>query len=821
MLTFLAWYFLVTLVGWAAFPLLYRLLPSFADRGYGLARLGGLLLWGYFFWLFGSLGLLQNDLGSLLLAFFLVLGLSLFFLWFREGDPALSPPERLRLALGELLSWAWSRWRIIATTEALFLFAFGFMALTRAANPELVGTEKPMELAFINAILRSPTFPPHDPWLSGYAISYYYFGYLLTAMLARLSGVWGSVAHNLMTALTFALAAQAAHSLVFNLLAARHRESLRLALLALLAPLFLLVLSNWEGLLEVVHRAGWLWSDAPGAFNFWRWLDIKDLNLAPAQPYGWLPDRFWWWWRASRVVQDYTWLGAEQEIIDEFPFFSFLLGDLHPHVLAIPYTLLAISLAFHLYLRPRAVRSTFPWVDWPTFAFLALTLGGTVFLNTWDVLILGLLVGLVFLRWRLRDEGWGWERLEEAFLFIFGLALLAALAYLPFLISFSSQARGILPNLLNPTRGAHLWVMFGPLFVPILVYLWAVRPAWRERAWLWGFLGSAVTFLVFFGLSWAVAALIAAAAPDLSAQFFQVQGLTSWGELFSAAWSRRRLYAAGGLTLFLLLALTFAAYLRSLFSRRSAAQSPSPNELPFQSSEFALLLIGLGVLWIILPEFFYLGDQFGWRINTIFKFYYQAWIFLSLAAAYGLVTLVLEGRLRIPAYLAVTLALLAGLVYPTLGWWSKTGGLFPLDKLTLDDFRRLESFQPAEAQAIRWLQAAPFGVVAEAVGGSYTEYGRVATYSGLPDVLNWPGHESQWRGGAEPQGTREGDIRLLYETSSWDEARLILERYRIRYVYVGNLERVAYALQLEKFDANLPAVFFNEGVVIYEFPLSP
>ena len=58
------------------------------------------------------------------------------------------------------------------------------MAFVRAANPEILGTEKPMELAFINAILRSPAFPPHDPWLSGYAISYYYFGYVLVAMLA-------------------------------------------------------------------------------------------------------------------------------------------------------------------------------------------------------------------------------------------------------------------------------------------------------------------------------------------------------------------------------------------------------------------------------------------------------------------------------------------------------------------------------------------------------------------------------------------------------------------------------------------------------------
>ena len=62
---------------------------------------------------------------------------------------------------------------------------------------DAAGTEKPMELAFINAIMRSPTFPPSDPWLSGYAISYYYFGYVLVALLAKLTALPGAVAFNL------------------------------------------------------------------------------------------------------------------------------------------------------------------------------------------------------------------------------------------------------------------------------------------------------------------------------------------------------------------------------------------------------------------------------------------------------------------------------------------------------------------------------------------------------------------------------------------------------------------------------------------------
>jgi len=81
-----------------------------------------------------------------------------------------------------------------------------------------------MEMAFINAILRSPTFPPNDPWLSGYGISYYYFGYVLAAMLIRVSGVDAAIGYNLMSALWFALTALGAYGVLFDLLAGNQHE---------------------------------------------------------------------------------------------------------------------------------------------------------------------------------------------------------------------------------------------------------------------------------------------------------------------------------------------------------------------------------------------------------------------------------------------------------------------------------------------------------------------------------------------------------------------------------------------------------------------
>ena len=103
------------------------------------------------------------------------------------------------------------------------------------------------------------------------------------------------------------------------------------------------------------------------------------------------------------------------------------------------------------------------------------------------------------------------------------------------------------------------------------------------------------------------------------------------------------------------------------------------------------------------------------------------------------------------------------------------------------------------------------------IDGSYSAYGRVSTLTGLPTVLGWPGHESQWRGGSEEQGSRLGDIDTLYATADWNTAREIIARYNIRYVFVGNLER-GKPLREEKFQDHLQVAFQRGNVTVYEVP---
>lgn len=831
MTAFLTWYFLLTLLGWLTFPLTFALFPALTDRGYTLARAAGLLVWAYVFWLFASLGVAQNDLGGIILALVVLIALSIWSLVTHYSS---------------LVTFFQTNIPLILTAEILFLAAFGFMAFVRSANPELNGTERPMELAFINGILRSPTFPPQDPWLSGYAISYYYFGYVMTAMLAKLSGVNGSTAHNLMTALIFGLGAIGSYGILYNLLDRRPQTADRLpssafrllpsVTLPLLAPLFLLLISNLAALLEVLHRRGIGWTKDPvtGEWSgaFWTWLDMKELSFPPVEPLAWIPDRYLWWWRASRVIQDYDMLGSHREVIDEFPFFSFLLGDLHPHVLAIPFGLLAVSVALNLFLGGwRGEINLFgARLNLAPQGFLtaALVLGGLAFLNTWDILVAAALIVSAFVLYRAREDGWNWSRLEDLILLALPLGLFSLLLYFPFHLGFSSQAGGILPNFMYPTRGAHLWVMWGTLFIPIFAFLIyfgvrelapantaskladSIKPNWK--------LGTLLSLAITFSLSlltlltgW-LGSIIEKPFVDM---FLASQNMTA--SQYLAATSLRRLDHIGSLITLLAILIPTLAFLfpKLPITNYETLENPKPKIV----NHFPLLLLTFATLLVLAPEFVYLRDQFGYRINTVFKFYYQAWILFSLVASFSVATLLqkLNFKANVAFRIVIGLVIFVGLLYPTFGLLTKTNNFKPTFGFNLNDFDRFQRENPEDAAAIQFLLTAPDGIVAEAIGDGYSAYGRVSMYTGLQTVLGWPGHEAQWRGSYAPQGSRRDDITRLYTTARWEEAQAIIQQYNIRYIFIGNLERII-PVNEEKFTLFLKPVFQKGNTVIYEVP---
>ncbi len=829
MMVAVVWYLWVVVGGLAVFPLAWRLLRFLPDRGWIVSKSLGLLLWGYILWMGASLGIVPNHAGGWLASLLIIVGLSALAM--RQGR------------WSELRAWLAERKSLIITAELLFLLLFAMWVVMRSANPDLSSTEKPMELAFINAIMRSPSFPPHDPWLSGYAISYYYFGYVMVAMLSGLSGTSATIGFNLGVATVFGLGGLGAYGLVYNLLAARPQRK-HAYLGALFAPLFLLFMGNFVGPLDLLHSNGVFWSASPDGQKesaFWSWLNIEDLKNPPSEPYDFKIDRIWWWWRASRVLGDYDasvgWSAVTdpgltgegwREVIDEFPAFSFALGDLHPHVLSIPFVLLAIGLAFHLYRRGQAEDlGKLNYRTWPLdldFWLLALCLGGLSFLNTWDFPIYVALTAGAYGLARLQKEGWRIAPLVDAVVLALELGLAGVLLYLPFYLGFASQAGGILPSLSFYTRGVHWWVMFGVLLIPILFWLFGQwGAAGSRKGWKTGLAAAGILIGGLWLLSYAWGGLMMA-SPEKANTLMSIQSSTDPRSIFLTSFLRRLAQPGAWLSMLGLLALV-----GGLLWREGAKLGEGEGRKLGQADGFVLLLVLLGAGLALFPEFFYLRDQFGWRMNTIFKFYYQAWILWAAVAAYASVWLweSLPGWRQALMRLVWVLVVACGLIYPAMAFYERanrfdpkySGPDGPVSMWTLDYADILTLYFPEEMSAINFLKAAPYGVVAEAVGGSYSEYARAATYSGLPGVLGWPGHEGQWRGGYVEVGSRQDDIQRLYTTNQWEEAQAVLMRYNIRYVFVGPLEQSAYRVDEAKFSRYMNLVFESNSVRIYEAAL--
>jgi YYY domain-containing protein len=845
----LVWWLILEIVGLAALPLALRLFAPLADRGYAFARPLGLLLVTYILWLGATLGFLRNSVGGIISALIIVAAFSgWLYLRRRRNHLALRPP-------GQPFPWP-----AIVASEILFTVALAGWALFKAYNPniETSGGEKWMEFAFLNGILRSDTFPPHDPWLSGYAISYYYFGYVIMALLTRLSGLPPSVAFNLAVPTLFALTLTGAFSLVYNLIRGcgqEERGTLSI-LYALLGPLFVGILGNLEGLLEVLHARGL------GSLAFWRWLDIKDLNVPPA-PGGWLPTRFIWWWRASRVLHDRDLLGNSMEVIDEFPFFSFMLADMHPHVLALPFVLLALALALRLLMAdspqmqaeaelqhsktedgPGFLHRLFG-DGWEVFTLYALCLGGLAFLNTWDFPIyLGITLIAYALKRYFRDfacaapaRGWLGDTARVGV----GLGGLGVLLYLPFYLGFRSQAGGLLPNLLNPTRLPQFLVFFGPsLFALVSLLVVVTRQLSRAskgvEIWRKGLTSAVGTFLAPPLIMLVISATL----------IITPQGRAFLDDLLSNEAIRAQLSGGGPTDLaiavlarrlanpwtFILLAALLAwavALLRQWLPQGDLHSSLGGTSLPF-----VLILVAVGLALPLCVEFIYLRDVFGTRMNTVFKFYYQAWVCLGLAAAFGVYWVMERGHVpgkpglppRIAGqageylWLIALLALIGGgLVYPLLATPDKTGGFH--GPPNLDGMAWIAEQSPDDYAAIQWLNSnvpdAP--VILEAPADHYQAYtytGRVSALTGLPTLLGWGGHEHQWRGNYDIPASREPDIEALYRSGDAKTTLTLLEKYDIRYVYVGPVERERYGANVSaKFDRLLPVVYRQGAVTIY------
>ncbi len=375
-LTVVIWWLLIGVIGWLAFPALWVLFPGLPDRGYPFSRVFGLLFGAWLAWLAASVRAIPWSRGGILLAL-LVLG---------AFSAMLVLPR-----WGEFIGWIKSRRRHILLVEGLPALLYLIFVLIRLGNPDLwhptFGGEKPMDLSYLNAVLRSTTFPPYDPWFAGGTINYYYFGFVIVGLPIKLLGIRTTLAYNLILPTLFSMTGLGAFSVAYNLVAPLSTHPLPdpqgLSLWAVLrrwphismeevadvlrstwrntgaglmqhpylaglaAMLLAVVLGNLDQIRTLLYGLAelgsgttqWAVQALPNMGDVLRGALIASQGASLPVSVG------EWYWNATRLIPVPIMNGMPTEIgpITEFPFFTFLYADLHAHMIAMPLTLMAVG----------------------------------------------------------------------------------------------------------------------------------------------------------------------------------------------------------------------------------------------------------------------------------------------------------------------------------------------------------------------------------------------------------------------------------------------------------------------------------------------
>ena len=557
MLEALGFFVLVEVIGLAAVPLAGLAFGRLPGAGLGFAKPLGLLLVTWVVWMAASVTPVSYGTTTVLVVVALLA---------LAGGFAAARQRTLAARLSETGDGWWARrraqWigtralpvedpervRLWIGSEIVFAIAFAAMALLVAYSPDVWGTEKPMDMAFISASNASDSFPPHDPWMAGEDLNYYYLGHLAMAIVIKVVGTTPDVGYNLAFALLAALSATAVFTFAGTLWAAARP---RLAgvrggpvLVGVTAVVVCIVIGNVAGARE--------------------WLDAAD----PPGDYD--------WFAPSRVIPG---------TINEFPWFSFLLGDLHAHVLALPFTVVALAFALQVAIAGPRGDAVLRGVAEALAAGLAV--GVLYAINSWSYPVTaGMLAGAVVI-WLCDPRSAGARSYAISWLVLVLAA--SVVLVLPFWLNFNPAASGI-----------------------ALV---------DERRPFTRFLGDvALLYGIFAGLLVAAfASRVLAARRPLRALVWGAVALVFAGSLLAAA------DLAGVALLAALLAVALGAALTPALA--------APERVLW-------LLVSGGLACVIAPELVYVRDAFDgsnlFRMNTVFKLGYQAWLLLALAAACAL-----------------------------------------------------------------------------------------------------------------------------------------------------------------------------------------
>lgn len=795
------WLLWLELAAAASLPWVTWLLRPLPGRGYGMAKLLGPLAVVLVAWLAVAWGLVQFSKPTAWAAFALVLIVGI----------AIAIPRRRAL-----LTDARQHWPFWLAAEAIFLLAYAAFLLLRAANPDLwhhpQGGEKPMEIAYLTAVTRSTILPPYDPWFAGGSLNYYYMGWFYLAVPIRALGILPEYAFNLGVPTFAATAASVAFTIVSGLvgLATNNpRASGRRAREPLLAGAFATFLLVAIGNLDAAHQ--WIerlqsldqWALASrtpvlgGAMGIvgglWQWL----FHRSPLPPFD--------WWRSSRVH-----FGTFD--ITEFPYWSFLFADLHPHLMGIPFFTALVGIVATLVLAA-ARRQT--GRAWALAAVAGLFVGLIRTVHTWDFPTAALLTLSAILLAALVSPASPKRRLWTALGQLALAALLAIVPFTPYNARFETFDPGIVRA--PATTPLHQFIVQFGIFLALTLGFIAVRchEELQKRNFQPGrnpILAIVAGPLEVASLLVFLAGLLAFAWPlGLATVALAAVGQTflltlAWLELRDPEPNIPRLLA----TLLLALALAIAAGVDVVTLRNDIVRMNTVFKFSLQA--WHLFALGGGFAAWYLVRYLLAAQKTGPRLQRIaFRAALTSLAAIVLASSLFLLS---GTRARQQARFGDTPLTLDGFAFFQHGTFTETRS----DTTTADDVTfRLDEDLPLITWLRQNVQGSP--VIVEAVGPLYRWTGRISQYTGLPAVIGWDWHQIQQRTDyAHLVQQRRTEVQLFYTDPSTDAAERFLRKYRVRYVIVGTEERIhGTPAGLAKF-TSMPAlteVFRNGESIIY------
>lgn len=694
----------------------------------------------------------------------------------------------------------------------VFMLACAAWTYVRGLMPKIEGLEKFMDYGFMMSMWRSDWLPAADMWLAGSEINYYYFGQFVYTLLSKFSGINPAYSYNLSMASTFAYMFTLAsalgfmlYSLLFQLDKAQSKISVGQIFTAALTAFFVTIGGN--------SHAFFYADDAPGQ-GLLLWLSNRGIDVGT--------------WDSFFFSDSTRYVGYNPDVADktihEFPYYSFLVADLHAHVVNTVFVLLLLGLFFAYYSKgderrtrggtrlPLAVRGS---LTNPTLYLCGLLLAVFMMCNFWDFAVYLVVALFIFVSRNLRIYG-----SASAGSGISALCLVIAALFLPFLFA-------------NQTFLALLLYGLAVLMAALLV---AAKTTALSRA------GLELAVIFFLGHLFSLPFNLYFEAISKSIRLTTDQSTI---QQLLILWGGHILIAVLALILLFTFPRTKGSRIQGNFLERVG------------NRWLIVLLVVSGIGLIIAPEIIYVRDIYEAnyaRANTMFKFTYQAFILLSLVVGIALPTAILHFRasiiqnvqkrkrnqFSIVQGLLMSLLLIFLMLMPAYYPFVATSGWVPSPATT--DWQGIDGTTwmrsqvhtgdvngvneqydlSVDAAAIDWfneyIDDQP--VILEAAGLSYTHMNRISAYTGLPTVLGWETHEWLWRTSRDSPNAyadliypKQQDVEAVYTWSDPTRAVSVLRENQVQYIIIGELELLRYPdINLDQLAA-LGETVFHQGLM--------